>query len=55
MEAEGSVPGFQVNVQVYPNADLVVVLLSNSWGRRPAQPPAVGDPMRWMAELCSSP
>jgi len=53
LRAEGSDPGFQASVDVYPEEDLVVATTSNSWGRRPGGTPPVADPFRRIAELCA--
>lgn len=52
LRSEGSDPGFQASVDVYPDQDVVVATTLNSWGRRPASPPPVADPLRRITELC---
>lgn len=52
LTAEGSVPGFQATVRVYPEAEAVAVLLVNSWGLRPPDPHPIQDPLDWMVDRC---
>jgi CubicO group peptidase (beta-lactamase class C family) len=53
LTAEGSVPGFQATVRVYPEAEAVAVHLVNSWGLRPPEPHPIQDPLEWMVEECT--
>ena len=53
LTAEGSVPGFQATVRVYPETDAVAVLLLNSWGLRPPDPHPIEDPLGWMVDQCA--
>jgi CubicO group peptidase (beta-lactamase class C family) len=52
LRSEGSDPGFQASIDVYPDEDVVVATTLNSWGRRPAKPAPVADPLRRITELC---
>jgi len=52
LRSEGSDPGFQASVNVYPDEDAVVANTLNSWGRRPKKPAPVTDPLRRILELC---
>lgn len=53
LRSEGSDPGFQASIDVYPDQDLVVAFTANSWGRRPSTPPPVPDPLHRIAALCA--
>lgn len=55
LHGEGSNPGFQANLVVFPQQRLAVAVLQNTWGLIPKSGPRPTPPHLWIAERCLAP